>query len=358
MDEQTTAPDSPPWWRSHPDAVEAYLRTASAGDVSKLATSNGGRPVFLYEHGDREDTVMGTANFNSAVAAGDLTAYADRAARSRPVLLYIAGTHGQEMEGTVAALSLVNVIETGKDLAGRPHLQLQRRLAELRVLIVAQANPDGRARLDHEGWVGRRKADMQAAGQGTSSDGTVLPYPGGKAVHPRTQDVGPVLGAYYDDHGVNLMHDEWFDPMSPVTTALLALVRREAPDLAINVHSHPGPPFFLPVAYLPLTAQLEAAAFERTVHRGWSEADVPFAQMPLVHVEGAPGSRERSFNLASATYHAGAARSLIFEGPDGVSDVEHPFTYEQILDSHRLVAEAAAEWLQEPSWEAAVEYGQ
>jgi hypothetical protein len=54
-------------------------------------------------------------------------------------------------------------------------------------------------------------------------------------------DVG-ILGAYFNDDGVNLMHDDFFLPMARETDAILRLARGEAPDVAVSLHSHESPP--------------------------------------------------------------------------------------------------------------------
>ncbi|PYI84542.1 MAG: hypothetical protein DME26_13080, partial [Verrucomicrobia bacterium] len=65
---------------------------------------------------------------------------------------------------------------------------------------------------------------------GVKPDGTNHSWPYVKRIHPmRGPDVA-TLGAYWNDEGINLMHDEWFDPMAGATRALFRLAREEAPD--------------------------------------------------------------------------------------------------------------------------------
>src|SRR5712691_816881 len=81
-------------------------------------------------------------------------------------------------------------------------------------------------------------------------DGTPWGWPGVKQRHPMRRD-GGLLGAYFNDNGVNLMHDEFFAPLAPETKALLRLAREEAPDYILNLHSHGVNPEILATAYVP-----------------------------------------------------------------------------------------------------------
>ena len=92
---------------------------------------------------------------------------------------------------------------------------------------------------------------MTKYGQGTHRDGSPWGWPGAKALHPMKGDVG-ILGAYFDDDGVNLMHDDFFLPASRATEAILRLARREAPDVAVSLRSHENPPVVLQTAFVPL----------------------------------------------------------------------------------------------------------
>jgi hypothetical protein len=63
------------------------------------------------------------------------------------------------------------------------------------------------------------------------------------------------LGAYWNDDGVNLMHDDWFEPMAPETRAFFRLAKEEAPDYIVSLHSHGSAPSVEPTAYAPRTVK-------------------------------------------------------------------------------------------------------
>jgi len=338
-------PQTPPdWWVKVLDNPFHWLeRNIRRGQLKILATSPGGRPVYFVAYGDRE-YFQSLANFNSAAAAGRLDAYCQREKRSRPVILVLAGIHGHEVEGIVAAFSLLLLLEERIDLAGVAPAALSTLLEGVRFLVMPLANPDGRARAPYAGLVGVSKAEMSRIGQGTRRDGSAYGWPGCKAVHPMRGDVG-ILGAYFDDAGVNLMHDAWHAPMSPVTRPLLDLVAEEAPDMLLNLHSYEGLPSLRPPAYVPRQARKEMRALAERFYAKLDAAGLPHDRLVWNDLPAERDDVVPSFNLNSMAYHTGAALPLVYESPHGLADEPTPFTYGQIHEAHLLLFEAAAEHL-------------
>jgi hypothetical protein len=336
----------PAWWTSRLDQIEDFLDAeVDPQRLQLLATSPGGRPIRAAFHGDPEPHLRGLANFNSAMGAQDPNAYCRRGERKRPVLIILAGVHGAEVEGMVAALSAISLLETGVDQAGYDQPTLAEKLHRLRLIVIPVANPDGRARVPYDGWVGLPTAEMHRVGQGTRRDGTSYGWPACKATHPMTGDVGG-LGGYFDDAGVNLMHDEWAAPMSQTTRALLQLVHQEAPDIVLNCHSHPTPPAVLYSPYVPQAVKEELAAFAARFYSDLDLAGLPHpSDLPEPRPDGPAGQVPPAFNLTSMLYHAGAALPMTFESPHGLADGPVPFTYEQILQVYHTLFETAADWL-------------
>lgn len=337
----------PRWWTSRAEQIQGLLRTGlRRGQLQHLATSSGGRPVCAAVYGQAEPELRGSANFNSALGAGRPDAYFRRGpgVRRRPVLMVVAGVHGQEFEGMIGALSLITLLETGRDLMGSEAPSLLEALLRLRLIIVPLANPDGRERVPYEGWVGLPQDEMTRLGQGTRRDGSSYGWRPSKEVHPMRGDVG-FLGGYFDDAGVNLMHDEWFAPLSPVTRALLELARDEGPDLLLNLHSHNFPPVVLPSAYVPVSTKLELARFSERFCGKLEEAGIRHGGVPSVAEDGPAGVVPPALNLTGMFFHAGAALPLTFESPHGLLGLEQEFGYGTILRIHHLLFEAAAEHL-------------
>ena len=329
----------PGFWKSRLADVDAAVKEVKKGHASVLAKSAGGRDIYLVTYGQRQPW-NSSANYNSAVAGLDPASYARKDGTQRPVVLFLGPVHGSEPEGVMGLVNLLHVAETGEDLRSRPWKRLAENLAKCRVLIVPCGNPDGRARCPFDSWVGEDLNVNERVGMGTRPDGTNYQWPSVKRVHPmRGAPVG-ALGAYFNDAGVNLMHDEWFDPMAPETRAWFKLAREEAPDFIVSLHSHASDPSVEPTAYVPRTVKQSIREFGDRLQKRYAAAGLP-------HRSGGPAPKEDgetfpppSLNLTSALHHACGAVSFVFECPVGVKTKPYAkLTYAQILDLQLLMAD-------------------
>ncbi len=327
----------PAFWKGRLEDVEEAARDAKRGKATVIARSPGGRPVYLVEYGRRTEPQR-TANYNSAVGAGAPSFYAHRPAGTPPVVLIIGPSHGHEVEGIVGLVNLLRVAETGKDWRGKEWMRLQGNLGRCRVMIVPIANPDGRARCPYDSFVGIPVEEMTRIGQGTRKDGTPYGWPGVKQRHPMRDDVG-LLGAYFNDDGINLMHDEFFDPMAAETKALLRVAREGAPDFILNLHSHAAAPEIIPTSYVPRFCKEITAKFgERLVER-YRREGLPAGGIPEPKEDGEKYPPP-SFNLTSALHHVCGGVSMLFECPHGAKGWKYPqVTHEQILDVELILFE-------------------
>ena len=337
----------PDWWRSSAEDVDHMLGAARKGTVRRLALSHGGRHVRCVVYGQWEEDRMGPANFNSALAAGRPEAYCRRSGGARPVLFVLAGVHGQEVEGIAAALSLIKIMETGTDAMGNDRSSLKSRLEQMRLIIIPLANPDGRARMPYAGWAGLPGSEMTKWGQGTRANGEPYGWPGCKAVHPMRGDVG-LLGAYFDDAGVNLMHDTWHAPMSDVTKAILTLVADEGPDMLLNLHSHSFHPHILPENYIPVTAKRSLNQFARACYAKMHASGYKTGPLPGTTADETNGPVPPPFALNSMLWHTGCGMPVLYESPHGCTGHVEPYGYEDILLLHHMLFDCAAEYLLNP----------
>lgn len=325
--------DLPGFWKANLEDVESELRSAVKGSVETIAVSPGGRPVKAVLYGEADD-LRSQANYGSAVAAGTPAYYARKGAATKPVVLLLGPVHGQEIEGIVGLVNLIRVAETGKDHRGRAWPQLARRLAGARVAIVPCPNPDGRARCPYASFVGLPTRTMTKYGQGTRRDGSLWGWPGAKALHPMRGDVG-ILGAYFNDDGVNLMHDDFFLPMARETEAVLRLARREAPDVAVSLHSHEQLPVVLQTSYVPVFMKERIRGFSARLKSRFGRQGLPYGSVAAPQADDErPGPRS-SFNLASALHHVSGAMAFVFECSHGSVSEERPaplVSHDRILD--------------------------
>jgi len=327
--------DIPEFYGSSLSDIEQEVDQVKKGEVKVLATSPGGSPVYAVYYGDKED-FHSQANYNSAVAARDQGYYARKDSLSKAVVFFLGPVHGQEVEGIVGLINLIHVAETGKDHRGSDWSSLQSKLKQCRVIIIPCGNPDGRKRCPYDSFVGLPVEIMTKYGQGTRTDGSSWGWPGAKSLHPMKGNVG-ILGAYFNDEGINMMHDDWFSPMATETKAILEIARSEAPDMTVSLHSHHQKPRILPAHYVPWYLKTRIDTLTQRVNSRYASVGLPsipedwFSQ-PGVEDETFPP--QTSFNLISALHHVSGTMAFTFECSHGTvteTDPEPTVSYGDIL---------------------------
>ena len=152
--------------------------------------------------------------------------------------------HGAEFEGTVALLNLINIIENGADFSGKEYPEFSGIEEEINLLIIPCLNPDGRARVPFDSVQGMSFEEFRYYAQGTWKDGSLAGWPDCKKKHPISEYAG-FLGAYFNDDGVNLMHDDFFAPMAKETKFLLDTADEYVPDATVLLHGGTNAPNML-----------------------------------------------------------------------------------------------------------------
>lgn len=313
---------APPFWRTRIAEIEEEAARFKHSDHGVIGTSAGGRPIHCFAYGRKED-LKPTATFSSAIASGNPSAFVNPKGRGKPVLMIVGAIHGQEVEGTAAAMNLLSVLERGVDLRGKPWPRLAEIAHELRIVVVPLANPDGRERIPINNMIGGSVDDVHYYGQGVTKDGKLLTWPEVKQWQPIPLDMVSLLGGYYNDLGVNVQHDDFVVNPAPETRALLALAKSELPDVVVMLHgcgnapTFTGTERFLPDPYRARQAHLEAVVLYRLQREG-------FAAIPP-RVEPVAG-----FGFHLALFMASGCVPLCFELPHGLEI--KPFTFDDILD--------------------------
>ncbi len=282
----------PEFWMATVDDLPKRWANLSVGRVREIAKSPGGRPLHRIAYGEHEPVAQ-RANFNSAIGGRDRAAYRDKAARSKPVVYFIGPVHGHEVEGLTGLVSLIEILETGRDLRGREQPVLRDLARQCRVLIVPAGNPDGIARFEPRAIHGMPLDEFQFWGQGTWKDDSIAFWPASKRQHPF---IGPEIGwmgCYFNDKGINPMHDEFLAPMSTEAPAILQVAMQEGPDLAVSLHSHGSAPALLRPAFVPLEIQEQVRCSPARFTRSWTLASCRTADCLEVQPEGVR-SRRRS----------------------------------------------------------------
>ncbi len=327
--------DIPKFWVGDVGSLGARFEKLTVGRVETIAISPGGRPMHLVTYG-RKEKVEHKANFNSAIGAREPKAYMDKAARKKPVILFVGPVHGAEVEALTGLVNFINVMETGKDLRGRNQRKLRALGSQCRLLIIPAGNPDGVARFEPRSLCGMEDIDLRFWGQGTWSDDTFCGWPQSKRQHPMVGSNVGFLGCYFNDNGINPMHDEFFSPMGPEAPAILKVAKEEGPDLAVSFHSHESKPAILRPAFVTTEIQEDIRALAERYYGLLGEHDLPYSGLFKVAPEG--GKYPSPFNLTSAMYHISGASSFTFECPHGLKE-GCQVNFEQILDIQLLLYE-------------------
>lgn len=336
--------DCPEYWKTTLEEIDQQMLGVKKGKRRILCVSPGGRPVYAVFYG-KENQIDRTANLSSALGAGDPSCYANReAADWRPTLLLAGCIHGGEFEGTAALLNLISVMETGKDLAGEPYTALVSKLDQINLLILPCANPDGRSHVPFATMVGKSFKELRYYNQGTWPDGSLCGWPECKKVHPVKDKVG-YLGGYFNDDGVNLMHDNFFGKKAAETEALLQMTEAYAPDFSVLLHGGTnGISQIIAPTYAPPAITDEVVRFGDAMRCRCLAENLPFAG-------GVSGGEDReppvSFNLISAMYHLCGAPCITYESNQGLTDGETDvsMTHAQIYRQHWILFETLCDHL-------------
>lgn len=328
----------PGFWVGTADGLADRWAKLSVGKVRQIAESPGGRPLHLIAYGEYEP-VAHRANFNSAIGGRDPAAYLDKAARRKPVVYFIGPVHGHEVEGLTGLANLIELLETGRDLRGREHPALLDLARQCRLLIVPAGNPDGIARFEPRAIHGMPLDEFQFWGQGTWKDDSIAFWPGSKRQHPFAGPEIGWMGCYFNDKGINPMHDEFLAPMSTEAPVILKVAMEEGPDLAVSLHSHGSNPAVLRPAFVPLEVQEQVRTLAGHVYALLEARNLPHGGLPEIQPEG--GKNLAPFNLVSAVYHTSGAVPFTFECPHGVAGEKLcQVSLEQILDIQFSLYEA------------------
>jgi heparin/heparan-sulfate lyase len=328
----------PDFWVGGMEKLKKQLAEVNNGQVEVIANTPGGRPVHLVSFGKREQVTQ-KANYNSAIGGRDQSAYMDKEARYKPVILFVGPVHGHEVEALTGLTNLISIMDTGYDLRKRKQTKLRKLGNRCRLLIIPAGNPDGTARLLPQALQGMGIDDVRFWGQGTWSDDTFCGWPESKRQHPMAGQNTGFLGCYFNDAGINPMHDEFFEPMGPEAPAILKVAKEEGPDLAVSLHSHSSKPALLRPAFLTMEIQEDIQKLATECYAILKERGLPYGSVFTSKAEG--GRNPSSFNLTSALHHVCGVSSFTFECPHGLDSTKAcKVSFEEILDIQLALYEA------------------
>lgn len=332
--------DIPDFFKSKLSDINAEIEKVKTGEVKMIANSPGGLPVYAVYYGEQDD-LNSIANYNSAVGAKNPAYYAKKDSSTKPVLFFVGPVHGQEVENIVGLVNLIHVAETGKDYRGKDWLALKNKIEKCRTIIVPCGNPDGRKRCPYDSFLGLPTETMTKYGQGTRKDGSLYGWPLAKSIHPMKGDIG-ILGAYFNDDGINPMQDEFFKPMAKETEAIMEIAQNEAPDITVSLHSHENRPQILQPAYIGMFMKERVHDLALRVNKRYKSAglvsvDEQWFWKPQADDVESP---KNTFNLTSALFHISGTMSFTFECCHGTTSKQFQKSmvdYDDILDIQLLL---------------------
>ena len=328
----------PEYWRSTIEDLEDTLKLVKKGTVKQVGVSAGKRPIYKIEYG-KSNVKLGRANLSSALGARDIKCFADKTGEDYVPTLFLCGSvHGGEFEGTMALLNLIKLMETGTDYAGVEHPELLSLMEQIHLVLIPIANPDGRSRVPYRSVVGMSFEEFRYYDQGTWKNGELCGWPGCKTIHP-IKDECEFLGAYFNDDGVNMVHEDFFGKVSNESTALLDVCRYDVPDLTIQLHGGTNAlSGIVPTEYSSEQNVEKCNTLANTVKAVCEAEGIPCAAYKV-------GVMNTAFGITGAMYHVSGAPAVTFESNQGLDYGKVICTYDQIYRSHILLFEESAKFV-------------
>src|SRR5262249_15118809 len=145
---------------------------------------------------------------------------------------------------------------TGTDLRGRRWDRLLEEAQRMRLVFVLHANPDGRVRVKTNNNRDLPPEIHALLTFGRWKTGETIQYGETKRFFPMPLEKIGWLGGYFNDAGVNLVHDNFLLPTAqPESHALAALYHAETPDCVLLSHTNAGSLLMGPSPFLPAAVQ-------------------------------------------------------------------------------------------------------
>ena len=337
--------EPPVYWHTSLGQVNEDIGKIKKGKVHTLLPSAGQRPIYMVEYGEKS-TDKSMATLSSACGAHDYRCYRDKTKDGYVPTVYLVGCmHGGEFEGTAALMNLINLLETGVDLKGDKQDNLLNLAKKLHLVLIPISNPDGRSHIPFNNFVGHTFHDLRYYGQGTWKSGELCGWPGCKTIHPIKDHCG-YLGGYFNDDGVNIVHDDFFVNPSNETINIIKTARDFAPDFSIMLHGGGNTPnTFFPDYYLNDDAKRQIFEIAEIAETEFEKNGLLFKSDTNVVI---PGEYYLSpFTIDCAVFNVCGEPCVTFESNQGLTECEDPYCLSNldIYRSHLLFFETLFDWV-------------
>ena len=234
----------PAFWQVRPDEVIKACKAVRNGRVEVVAKTPLGYPVYAVFFGDFSEAAP-QSNWSAGGSSTTADSYLGGAPRDRQTLLFVAGVHGSEPENVAAAVNMISLLDTGKDLRGETDPEFLSLASKYRIIIMPCVNMDGRL-ISPDHFRNQPYEVFRAASQGTWKDGSLIGWKGSKEWFPLPLDKVSYPGGYPNSKGYNIQHDATpGDMRTEEAKAVCRVMARWRVDFMLNGHSCEYLPFLI-----------------------------------------------------------------------------------------------------------------
>jgi hypothetical protein len=284
----------PEFWQVRPDEVIKACKAVRNGKVEVVAKTPLGYPVYAVFFGEFNEAVPQT-NWSAGNSSTTKDAYIGDAPKDRQTILFVAGVHGSEPENVAAAVNMISLLDTGKDLLGREDKEFLELASKYRIIIMPCVNMDGRL-ISPDHFRNQPYEVFRAASQGTWKDGSLIGWKGSKMWFPLPLDKVSYPGGYPNSKGYNIQHDACpGDIRTDEAKAVLRIMARWRVDFMLNGHSCQYAPFLI------YPSQVETAAHEKRADELCRKVNTAFFEAGLRPDNKQGGKHTTTINITNLT---------------------------------------------------------
>ena len=195
----------PDFWKVRPAEIISVCETVEVGHSKIIATTPLGYPVYAVFYGDFNEEAPQT-NWSAGNSSSTRVAYLGDVSSRPQTIMFAAGIHGSEPECVAAAVNMISLLETGKDLKGETDEDFLKLASQYRLIILPCVNMDGRS-ISPDHFRGQPYEVFRACSQGVWKDSTLVEWKGSKKYFPLPLDKVSFPGGYPNGDGYNIQHD-------------------------------------------------------------------------------------------------------------------------------------------------------
>ena len=107
----------PEFWKVRTAEIMSICESVEVGRSEKIATTPLGYPVYAVFYGDFSEEAP-QSNWSAGNSSNKSSSYLGDVSSRPQTIMFAAGIHGSEPESVAAAVNMISLLETGKDLKG------------------------------------------------------------------------------------------------------------------------------------------------------------------------------------------------------------------------------------------------